>query len=97
MLYSLSIIGNPLGFGSSAFGIVVTQMSDKLIQVLEAEEYYRPDFNMMLSIVWEKYGRTIGKIYVDDVNPSFIKGLKLQMGEDEDYDYIIKECKEKGL
>ena len=52
----------------------------------------------MLSIVWgllQKYGRTIGKIYVDGANPSFIKALKLQMGEDEDYDEIIKECKAK--
>ena len=52
----------------------------------------------MLGIVWDllhKYGRTINKIYVDGANPSFIKALKLQMGEDEDYDEIIKECKAK--
>jgi hypothetical protein len=86
------------GFGSSAFGVVVTQMSDKIIQVLEAEEYYHPDFNQMLSIIWgllQKYGRTIGKIYIDGANLSFIRALKLQMGEDEDYDEIIKECKAK--
>jgi hypothetical protein len=86
------------GFGSSAFGVVVTQISDKQIQILEAEEYYRPDFNQMLSIVWgllQKYGMTIGKIYIDGANTSFIKALKLQMGEDEDYDEIIKECKAK--
>ena len=84
------------GFGSSAFGVVVTQMSDKLIQVLEAEEYYHPDFNQMLGIVWDilqKYGRTISKIYVDGANPSFIRALKLQMGEDEEYEEIIKDCK----
>jgi hypothetical protein len=40
-------------------------------------------------------GRTTGKIYVDGANPPFIKALKLQMGEDEDYDEIIKECKAK--
>jgi hypothetical protein len=52
----------------------------------------------MLSIVWDllqKYGRTIGKIYIDGANPSFIRALKLQMGENEDYDEIIKECKAK--
>ena len=52
----------------------------------------------MLSIVWEllqKYGRTISKIYVDGANPSFIRALKLQMGEDEEYEEIIKECKAK--
>ena len=96
--YTQKSMGIDPGFGSSAFGVVVTQMSDKLIQVLEAEEYYRPDFNQMLSIVWgllQKYGRTIGKIYIDGANPSFIRALKLQMGEDEDYDEIIKECKAK--
>jgi len=86
------------GFGSSAFGVVVTQISDKQIQTLEAEEYYRPDFNQMLGIVWQllrKYGRTINKIYVDGANPSFIRALKLQMGEDEEYEEIIKDCKAK--
>ena len=96
--YTHKSMGIDPGFGSSAFGVVVTQMSDKLIQVLEAEEYYRPDFNQMLSIVWsllQKYGKTIGKIYVDGANPSFIRALKLQMGEDEDYEEIIKDCKAK--
>jgi hypothetical protein len=68
------------GFGSSAFGVVVTQISDKQIQILEAEEYYRPDFNQMLSIVWgllQKYGMTIGKIYIDGANTSFIKAFDL--------------------
>jgi hypothetical protein len=30
-----------------------------------------------------------GKIYVDGANPSFIKSLKLQLGEDPDYDKAI--------
>ena len=29
------------------------------------------------------------KIYVDGANPSFIKSLKLQLGEDPDYDKAI--------
>ena len=94
--YTQKSMGIDLGFGSSAFGVVVTQISDKQIQILEAEEYYRPDFNQMLGIVWsllQKYGRTISKIYVDGANPSFIRALKLQMGEDEEYDQVIKVCK----
>jgi hypothetical protein len=94
--YTQKSMGIDPGFGSSAFGVVVTQISDKQIQILEAEEYYRPDFNQMLGIVWnilQKYGRTISKIYVDDANPSFIRALKLQMGEDEEYEEIIKDCK----
>ena len=96
--YTQKSLGVDPGFGSSAFGVVVTQSSDKQIQILEAEEYYRPDFNQMLGIVWDilkKYGRTISKIYVDGANPSFIRALKLQMGEDEEYEEMIKECKAK--
>jgi hypothetical protein len=37
-------MGIDAGFGSSAFGIVITQMVDRQIQVLEALEYNRPDF-----------------------------------------------------
>ena len=49
--YTQKSMGIDPGFGSSAFGVVVTQMSYNLIQVLEAEEYYSPDFNQILSIV----------------------------------------------
>jgi hypothetical protein len=38
-------------YGSSAFGIVVTQWVDNHIQILHAEEYHRPDYNEMLSLV----------------------------------------------
>ena len=50
----------------------------------------------MIGVVWDilqKYGRSISKIYVDGANPSFIKALKLQMGEPEEYDEVIKDCK----
>jgi hypothetical protein len=35
-------------YGSSSFGIVITQFVDGHIQILHAEEYKRPDFNQML-------------------------------------------------
>jgi hypothetical protein len=61
-------------YGSSAFGIVVTQWEDNHIQILDAEEYHRPDYNEMLSIVYglmSKYD--VDKVYIDGANPSFIK------------------------
>jgi hypothetical protein len=76
--------------GNSAFGIVVTQWVDNHIQILHAEEYHRPDYNEMLSTVYglmSKYG--VDKIYIDGANPSFIKSLKIQIGEDADYDKVI--------
>ncbi|MFL6410877.1 MAG: hypothetical protein ACJ71K_06495, partial [Nitrososphaeraceae archaeon] len=74
------------GWGSSAFGIVITQRVDHHIQILHAEECHRPDYNEMLSVVYclmSKYD--IDTVYIDGANPSFIKSLKLQIGEDADY------------
>jgi hypothetical protein len=78
-------------WGSSAFGIVVTQWLDGIVQIMHAEEYHRPDYNEMLSIVYgliSKY--QLDKIYIDGAtNPSFIKSLKLQIDEDADYEKVI--------
>jgi hypothetical protein len=44
----------------------------------------------MLSTVYgliSKY--QVDKIYIDGANPSFIKSLKLQIGEDADYNMVI--------
>ena len=47
---------------------------DNQIQIMHAEEYQRPDFNQMLSTVWDLFRRfgKINKIYIDGSNPSFI-------------------------
>jgi hypothetical protein len=85
-------------YGSSAFGIVVTQWVDNHIQILHAEEYHRPDYNEMLSTVYglmSKYN--VDKVYIDGANPSFIKSLKLQIGEDPDYDKVIARYRSEGL
>ena len=39
-------------YGSSSFGIVVTQFVDGQVQIVHAEEYRRPDFNEMLEMTW---------------------------------------------
>jgi hypothetical protein len=57
-------------YGSSAFGIVVTQWVDGIVQILYAEEYHRPDYNEMLSVAYgliSKY--QIDKVYIDGANP----------------------------
>jgi hypothetical protein len=85
-------------YGSSAFGIVVTQWIDNHIQILYAEEYHRPDYNEMLSVVFglmSKY--QVDKVYIDGANPSFIRSLKLQIGEEADYDKVIARYKSEGL
>jgi hypothetical protein len=84
-------------YGSSAFGIVVTQWADNHIQILHAEEYHRPDYNEMLSVVYglmSKYD--VDKVYIDGANPSFIKSLKLQIGDDADYMPEIHKAKQEN-
>ena len=61
-------------YGSSAFGIVITQWADRIVQIMHTEEYHRPDYNEMLSTVYGlmiKYN--VDKVYIDGANPSFIK------------------------
>jgi hypothetical protein len=91
-------IGIDPTYGSSAFGIVVTEWADGIVQIMHAEEYHRPDYNEMLSVVYglmSKY--QIDKVYIDGVNPSFIKSLKLQIGEEADYDKVIARYRSEGL
>jgi hypothetical protein len=52
----------------------------------------------MLSTVYgliSKY--QVDKIYIDGANPSFIKSLKIQIGEDADYDKVITRYKAEKL
>ena len=46
--YSAASMGIDCGFGSSAFGIVVTRLVNNKIQVVFADEFERPDYNEML-------------------------------------------------
>jgi len=92
-------LGIDPGFGSSAFGVVVVEKANLQLQVLEAEEYQKATFENMLHVVdslLRKYGRSINKIYVDASNPAFIRSLKVQLGEDDEYEEIIKDYKKKG-
>jgi hypothetical protein len=85
-------------YGSSAFGIVVTQWVDGIVQILHAEECHRPDYNEMLSTVYELMSKyNVDKVCIDGANPSFIKSLKLQIGEDPDYDKVIARYKSEKL
>ena len=65
---------------------------------MHAEEYHRPEYNEMLSLVYgliSKY--QVDKIYIDGANPSFIKSLKIWTGEEADYDKVIARYKLEGL
>jgi hypothetical protein len=64
---------------------------------LHAEEYHRPDYNEMLSTVYGLMSRyDVDKVYIDGAKPSFIKSLKLQIGEDADYMLEIHKAKQEN-
>jgi len=85
-------------YGSSAFGIVVTQWIDNHIQILHAEEYHTPDYNEMLSTAYSLMSKYhVDKVYVDGANPSFIRSLKLQIGEEAEYDQVIARYRSEKL
>ena len=65
---------------------------------MHAEEYHGPDYNETLSVVYglmSKYN--VDSVYIDGANPSFIKSLKLQIGEDADYDKVVARYRAEGL
>ncbi len=96
--FTSTSMGIDPAYGSSAFGIVVTQWVDDHIEILYAEEYHRPDYNEMLSLVYALISKyQVDKIYIDGANPSFIKSLKIWIGEDAEYDKVIARYRSEGL
>ena len=94
-------MGIDSAWGSSAFGIVITRFVDGKVQILYADQFERPDFNQMIQKVWELYMKfqfdgSVDRIYVDGANPSFIRSLKLALGEREDYEKVIEHRKAKS-
>jgi terminase large subunit-like protein len=84
-------------FGSSSFAITITQWLDEHIQILYSEEFERPDFNQMLDTVYSLLSQyNVDKVYIDGANPSFIRSLKLQIGEAADYLEQIDSLKKAG-
>jgi hypothetical protein len=89
-------------FGSSSFGIVVTQLRDAKIQVLYADEFERPNYYDMMNKIWEIMKKCSGvdAIYVDAANPEIISTLKREMSEEDDWNFIherLSYCKKNNL
>ena len=93
--YTQKSVGLDPGFGSSNFGVCITELVDGLVHVLHAEEYHRPDFNSMITTtvnLLDEYDITFegrSRIFVDGANPSFISTLKDRVDEDTEYDKQI--------
>ena len=104
------ILGLDPGWGSSAFGVVLLQLADGMIQVLMADQFERPRYEDMSTKIMAlikalNHGldpETLDqvKIYVDAANPEFIISLKALVGESTRPEYInqkIQYCKNHGL
>ena len=95
--FTSTSMGIDPAYGSSAFGIVVTQWANGIVQIMHAEECHRPDYNEMLSLVYDLMSKyQVDKAYIDGANPSFIKSVKIQIGEDADYDKVIARYRSEG-
>jgi hypothetical protein len=93
--YTLKAMGLDPSYGSSSFGICITELKDGLVNTLFAEEFAKANFNDMLDFtltLLRKYSisfDTGGRIFVDGANPEFIRALKREVSEDENYDTTI--------
>ena len=99
--YSRASMGIDCGFGSSAFGIVVTRLVDNKIQIVFADEFERPDYNEMLVKIWDlDKNYHVNNIYVDGANPEFIQSLKSKIGELSDpvyYNQYIEQYRKNKI
>jgi hypothetical protein len=96
--FALRSIGIDPGWGSSPFGITVSEYSDNKVRVLYAEEYPRPDYNDMLEKVYWLYRQVNpDKVCVDGSAADFVQSLKLKIGERGDYLKEKQEYKAQGL
>jgi hypothetical protein len=93
--YTQKSVGLDPGFGSSNFGLCITELVNRLVNVLHAEKYQRPDFNTMIATtvkLLEEYDIRFDnrcRIFVDGANPSFIRALKDRVDEDINYEQQI--------
>lgn len=97
--YTQKSVGLDPGFGSSNFGVCITELVDGIVNVLHAEEYNRPDFNEMINTtvrLLDEYNIRFDsscRIFVDGANPSFIRALKSRVNEDTEYEEQIQRWK----
>jgi hypothetical protein len=89
---SSRVIGIDPAWGSSSFGIVITDFRDSKACVLLAEEHKHSTSAEMLPYVlelMEKY-KPVSKVYIDGSAVDFIRLLKQSIGEEADYQAVRK-------
>jgi hypothetical protein len=85
------------GFSSSCFAITISQWENEHIQILYSEEFEKPDFNAMLDLCYSLMSQyRVDKTYIDGSAVSFIRSLKLRIGENPDFLEEIARLKKEG-
>ena len=93
--YTQKSVGLDPEFGSSNFGVCITELRDGLVDVLHAEEYLGQDFNAMIQTtvkLLDQFNIRFDnrcRIFVNGANPSFIRALKDKVDEDTNYEQQI--------
>jgi hypothetical protein len=84
--FAQKAMGIDPGFGSSAFGIVIIQFSDGVLQVLYADEFERPRYEDMINKVSTLYHMytNIKNIFADASSPELISSLKREVANERD-------------
>jgi hypothetical protein len=75
-------LGLDPGFSSSAFGLCVTQFKDSMVEVLEADDVEKANYEDMVLQCFHlirKYAIT--RVYIDGSNPAFIQSLARRLGQ----------------
>jgi hypothetical protein len=94
-------IGIDPGFGSSNFGICLSELGyDDKIHVLYADEYEDAMFQDMVKLVANMYKKVgnVENVYVDGSNPEYIRALKLELGGERlDYHEELAELKKNNM
>jgi hypothetical protein len=91
-------MGVDAGFGSSKFGIIVTQLFSGRAEVLFADEFERPDFvEMIQKIITICHNYGVHKLLVDAANPEIITSLKRAFDEPINYEHQLARIKSKNL
>jgi hypothetical protein len=92
-------IGLDPGFGSSPYGVVITEIRDSYINVVYANEFERPNYNEMvrkvvkLTQLFDIRFQNGGRIYVDSANADVMGTLKETFYENTRYDQEIAHYK----
>jgi hypothetical protein len=98
-LGGFNIMGIDPAFGSSSkFGVCILNYNgDGLIRVVFADEY-ETDYDAIMDTLraLETRFNPIKKIIVDPASPPVVKGLKIDNGEDIDWDAQIRRSKKEG-